>query len=49
MCYWGQLTDDTLDWTRKTGGTGTGDTGPWRDHTTFTNNGNEQNKDLSTS
>eukprot|EP00057_Strongylocentrotus_purpuratus_P008856 XP_011663330.1 PREDICTED: uncharacterized protein LOC584152 [Strongylocentrotus purpuratus] len=39
MCYWGQLTDDTLDWTRKTGGTGTGDTGPWKDHTTFSNNG----------
>ncbi|XP_041480950.1 MAM and LDL-receptor class A domain-containing protein 2-like [Lytechinus variegatus] len=40
MCEWGQLTDDTLDWTRKKGGgTGTSYTGPYKDHTTFSSSG----------
>ncbi|XP_066300036.1 MAM and LDL-receptor class A domain-containing protein 1-like [Branchiostoma lanceolatum] len=33
LCQYQQATDDEFDWTRQTGSTGTGDTGPASDHT----------------
>lgn len=33
LCTWTQAKDDQFDWTRTTGGTGTGQTGPSNDHT----------------
>ncbi|XP_071479396.1 MAM and LDL-receptor class A domain-containing protein 1-like, partial [Diadema antillarum] len=38
-CEWEQLTDDDRDWTRRTGTTGTSNTGPARDHTTASGSG----------
>ena len=39
FCDWDQLSTDEFDWTRTTGGTSTGGTGPSEDHTTESSSG----------
>ena len=33
LCFWTQAKDEVFDWTRKSGGTSSSDTGPSTDHT----------------
>jgi hypothetical protein len=42
LCNWNQDKSDTFDWTRATDHTASGGTGPSRDHTRGTSNGNYQ-------